>query len=209
MPSAWRRISFPAPRHIGRYSVSRRRLPGRARTGVVRYRPMCGRVTPPDKETSASSRSLLIGRTIAVSISSQAHRGINLAAQRPARLEESRMQRHGYGLVASCGDIAVALHEWPSALVATDASVEAELYACAVDLVMEYLEPCATLHDLLDAYVCPEIALMRLMTEVCTGVRFSCNHGYCCGRPARCSCATSCGKRSRRPASRDRLTIRS
>ena len=34
---------------------------------------------------------------------------------------------------------------------------------------MEYLEPCATVHDLLDAYYCPEIALLRLMKELCTG----------------------------------------
>jgi hypothetical protein len=79
------------------------------------------------------------------------------------------MQKHGYGLAASRGDIAVALHEWHTALAATDASVETELYACAIDLVIEHLEPCATLHDLLDAYYCPEFGLLRLVKELCTG----------------------------------------
>jgi hypothetical protein len=71
--------------------------------------------------------------------------------------------------VASCGDIAVTLHEWHSALATADASVEAETYRCAIDLVMEYLAPCATVRDLLDAYYCPEIALLRLVKELCTG----------------------------------------
>ena len=79
------------------------------------------------------------------------------------------MQKHGYGLVASRGDIAVALHEWHTALATADASIEAEIYRCAMDLAMEYLEPCATVHDLLDAYYCPEIGLLRLMKELCTG----------------------------------------
>jgi len=63
----------------------------------------------------------------------------------------------------------VTLHEWHTALAAANASVEAEIYDCAVVLVMEYLELCATFHDLLDAYFCPQIALMRLVTELCTG----------------------------------------
>jgi hypothetical protein len=40
------------------------------------------------------------------------------------------MRTHGYGLVASRGDIAAALHEWHTALAAADASVEAETYSC-------------------------------------------------------------------------------
>jgi hypothetical protein len=79
------------------------------------------------------------------------------------------MQKHGYGLVASRGDIAVALHKWYSALAAADASVEAEIYHCAIDLVIEHLAPCATLHDLFDAYCCPEIDLLWLVKELCTG----------------------------------------
>jgi len=78
------------------------------------------------------------------------------------------MQRHGYGLVASRGDIAMALHEWHSALATADASVEAEIYRCAIDLVMEYLAPCATVRELLDAYYFPEIALLQLVKELCT-----------------------------------------
>ena len=79
------------------------------------------------------------------------------------------MLTHGYGLVASRGDIAAALHEWHTALATADASVEAEIYDCMAALILEFLEPCATLHDLLDAYYCPGIALMRLITELCTG----------------------------------------
>ena len=86
-----------------------------------------------------------------------------------ARLGVSEMQKHGYGLAASRGDIAVALHEWYTALAIADASVEAEIYHCAIDLVMEYLEPCVTVHDLLDSYYCPEIALLQIMKELCTG----------------------------------------
>ena len=79
------------------------------------------------------------------------------------------MQKHGYGLAASRGDIAVALHEWYTALATANASVEAEIYRCAIALVMEYLAPCATVHDLLDAYYCPEIAFLQIMKELCTG----------------------------------------
>jgi hypothetical protein len=79
------------------------------------------------------------------------------------------MQRHGYGLVASRGDIAMALHEWNSALATVDASVEAEIYRFAIDLVMEYLAPCATVRDLLDAYYCPEVALLQIIKELCAG----------------------------------------
>ena len=79
------------------------------------------------------------------------------------------MLKHGYGLVASRGDIAAALHEWHVALAAADTSVETEIYDCAAALITEFLEPCATVHDLLDAYFCPEIAMMRLIAEQCTG----------------------------------------
>jgi hypothetical protein len=82
--------------------------------------------------------------------------------------KESTMQWHGYGLVASRGDIAMALHEWHSALATADASVESEIYRCAIDLVMEYLAPCATVRELLDAYYFPEIALLQLVKELCT-----------------------------------------
>jgi hypothetical protein len=83
--------------------------------------------------------------------------------------KESGVQTHGYGLVSSRSEIAAALHEWHMALAAADASVEAEIYACAVALIMEILEPCATVHDLLDAYFCPGIAMLRLIAELCTG----------------------------------------
>jgi hypothetical protein len=79
------------------------------------------------------------------------------------------MQRQGYGLAASRGDIAMALDEWHSALLAADASVEAEIYRCAIALVMEYLAPCATMRELLDAYYWPEIAFLQIMKELCTG----------------------------------------
>jgi hypothetical protein len=79
------------------------------------------------------------------------------------------MQKHGYGLVASRGDIAMALHEWHSALATADASVEAEIYRCAIDLVMEYLAPRATVRDLLDSYYFPDIALLQILEELCAG----------------------------------------
>ncbi len=79
------------------------------------------------------------------------------------------MQRHGYGLVASRGDIAMALHEWHTALATADASVEAEIYRAAIDLVIEHLAPRATVRELLDSYYFPEIALQQIMEELCTG----------------------------------------
>ena len=48
-----------------------------------------------------------------------------------ARLGGERDADTWYGLVASRGDIAVALHEWHTALATADASVEAEIYHCA------------------------------------------------------------------------------
>ena len=111
---------------------------------------------------------------------------------------------HGYGLVASRGDIAAALHEWHTALATANASVEAEIYACAAALIMEFLEPCATLHDLLDAYYCPGSPSCASSAELCTGGEIpSCIHECCCGRPAQSGCATLLGKPSPRWVSHD------
>ena len=49
-----------------------------------------------------------------------------------------------YGLATTRGGVAWALHEWHTALRITGGSAEAESYACAADLVVDYLRDRAT-----------------------------------------------------------------
>jgi hypothetical protein len=78
------------------------------------------------------------------------------------------MQKYGFGISTTRGGAAWALHEWHAALKATNASVEAEIYECAAELVAEHLCGCATFNDLLNAFFRPDIEQVRLVTELCT-----------------------------------------
>ncbi len=78
------------------------------------------------------------------------------------------MQKNGYGLPTTRGGVAWALHEWYAALDAANDSVEAEIYACAADLAVEWLTSAHTFDDLLSAFFYPDLELTRLITELCT-----------------------------------------
>ena len=78
------------------------------------------------------------------------------------------MQKYGYGLSTTRGGVAWALHEWYAALDAANDSVEAEIYACAAELVVEWLQEEKTFPGLLSAFFYPDLELTRLITELCT-----------------------------------------
>jgi len=78
------------------------------------------------------------------------------------------MQKYGYGLPSTRGAVAWVLYEWYVALNAANESVEAEIYACAADLVVEWLQGAKTFDGLLCAFFYPDLELARLITELCT-----------------------------------------
>ena len=77
------------------------------------------------------------------------------------------MQKYGYGFQTHRG-VARALHEWFAALDAANESVEAEIYACAADLVIEWLQSENTFDGLFCAFSSPDMELTRLVTVLCT-----------------------------------------
>jgi hypothetical protein len=89
-----------------------------------------------------------------------------MEAQR--KRESAMMQQYGNGLPTTREGVAWALHEWHTALSAANESVEAEIYACAADLVVEWLQDEKTFDGLLCAFFYPDLELARLVTEVCT-----------------------------------------
>jgi PAS domain S-box-containing protein len=66
------------------------------------------------------------------------------------------------------GGVAWALREWQSDLDEVNASVEAEIYACATELVVAWLQSAQTFDGLLEAYFHPDLELTRLIAELCT-----------------------------------------
>ena len=78
------------------------------------------------------------------------------------------MQKYGYGLPTTRGGVAWALHEWHTALNAANGKAEAEIYACAADLVVDWLQGAKTFDGLLCAFFYPDLELARLVTELCT-----------------------------------------
>jgi hypothetical protein len=78
------------------------------------------------------------------------------------------MQKYGYGLSTTRGGVAWALHEWHAALDAANDSVEVEIYACAAELVVEWLQEEKSFDGLLSAFFYPDLELTRLITELCT-----------------------------------------
>jgi erythromycin esterase-like protein len=83
------------------------------------------------------------------------------------RGESAMMQKYGYGFQTHRG-VARALHEWFAALDAANESVEAEIYACAADLVIEWLQSENTFDGLFCAFSSPGMELTRLVTVLCT-----------------------------------------
>lgn len=77
------------------------------------------------------------------------------------------MATNKYGLATTRGGVAWALHEWHTAFRTVGASADAEVYACAADLVVEYLRDRDTFAELLTAFFYPEPPLTQLIAELC------------------------------------------
>lgn len=66
-------------------------------------------------------------------------------------------------------EIARALHEWRSASALAMTSPKAELYACAVKLVLELLDHHTSCAELVTTFYFPDITVMKAMFELCVG----------------------------------------
>ena len=77
------------------------------------------------------------------------------------------MQQRSHPSAPLRSDTAEVLHGWRTALAAARESEESDLYACAVVLVLEVLDHCATLQDLLNAYRSPDAAQKANVFALC------------------------------------------
>src|SRR6185312_6642276 len=91
-------------------------------------------------------------------------RSSNAQGKRKEKGGSAMMQKHGYGLSTTRGGVAWALHEWYAALDAANDSVEAEIYTCAAELVVEWLQGEKTFDGLLCAFFSPDLEMTRLVT---------------------------------------------
>jgi PAS domain S-box-containing protein len=66
------------------------------------------------------------------------------------------------------GGVACALREWQTVLDEVNVSVEAEIYACATELVVAWLQSAQTFDGLLEAFFHPDLELTQLIAELCT-----------------------------------------
>jgi len=74
----------------------------------------------------------------------------------------------GYEMNALRDDVAWTLREWYDALYQVNASVEAELYACAAAVVLVHLDDCHTFQHLLSTFDAPDDKLTSLLAQLCT-----------------------------------------
>jgi hypothetical protein len=71
------------------------------------------------------------------------------------------------GLALTRATVAATLREWHDASAVAAASDVAELYACAVALVMEALASCDSLQALMESYYLPDSGLRTLVNDFC------------------------------------------
>jgi hypothetical protein len=64
-------------------------------------------------------------------------------------------------------DVAWTLHTWHEALLQIRASVEVDLYACGMAVVMEQLGDCHTLADLVTRFQAPDDRLVDVLIWFC------------------------------------------
>jgi hypothetical protein len=79
------------------------------------------------------------------------------------------MQADAAAGIPTHDEIAGALQEWHSACALAVSSPQAELYACAVDLVLELLDQHRSCANLVTAFYFPDITLMQAVLELCVG----------------------------------------
>jgi PAS domain S-box-containing protein len=89
-------------------------------------------------------------------------------AERTRELEHANEEVARLSQSISRGGVAWALREWQTALDMVNASVEAEIYACAAELVVAWLQSAQTFDSLLEAFFHPDLELTQLTTELCT-----------------------------------------
>jgi PAS domain S-box-containing protein len=89
-------------------------------------------------------------------------------SERTRELEHANEELARLSQSISRGGVAWALREWQTALDAVHASIEAEIYACAAELVVAWLQSAQTFDGLLEAFFHPDLELTRLIAELCT-----------------------------------------
>jgi PAS domain S-box-containing protein len=89
-------------------------------------------------------------------------------SERTRELEQANEELARLSHSITRGGVAWALREWQTALDEVNASVEAEIYACAAELVVAWLQSAQTFESLLEAYFHPDLELTRLIAELCT-----------------------------------------
>jgi hypothetical protein len=83
------------------------------------------------------------------------------------------MQVHATSRLPTHDEIASALQEWHSACALAKRGSKVELYACAVDLVLELLDHHTSCAELVTAFYFPDITLMQAVFELCAGGEIS------------------------------------
>ena len=89
-------------------------------------------------------------------------------AERTRELEHANEELARLSQSITRGGVAWALREWQSALDEVNASAEAEIYACATELVVAWLQSAQTFDSLLEAFFHPDLEFTRLIAELCT-----------------------------------------
>jgi hypothetical protein len=79
------------------------------------------------------------------------------------------MQVHATSRLPTHDEIACALQEWHRACALAKRSSKAELYACAVDLVLELLDQHTSCVELIKAFYFPDMTLIQAVFELCAG----------------------------------------
>jgi PAS domain S-box-containing protein len=93
-------------------------------------------------------------------------------SERTRELEHANEELARLSQSISRGGVAWALREWQTVLDEVNESVEAEIYACVAELVVEWLQSAQTFDSLLEAYFHPDPELTRLIAELCTAGEF-------------------------------------
>jgi hypothetical protein len=89
-------------------------------------------------------------------------------SERTRELEHANEELQRLSQSITRGGVAWALREWQTALDAVQASVEAEIYDCAAELVVAWLQSQQTFDRLLEAFFHPDLEFTQLIAELCT-----------------------------------------
>jgi hypothetical protein len=87
----------------------------------------------------------------------------------PEEIREGRneLQQQINTVVPTRATVAATLREWHTSLAIAATSEEAEVYVCAVALIVEALSRRVTMRALIDAYYFPDLLLRYLVLDFC------------------------------------------